>query len=340
MKKATFTALSLFLLLAMHTVTRSDRLETADPALAAHYPLAGDATDASGNGRDGTVFGAAWTADRFGQAASACTLGGEADYISFPRYLSGAGHTLWAWVKTTDFGWQSDYLGNPALTVIGDAHQDASSAFGIQYGNARYTYRTSKLGWRYIDSWKPQINDGRWHAIAVSHHTDDTVRVYVDAISRATDKASYHPGDRGYDRIGCGYHDGGLGDYFAGSVDDVRIYDRALSGSEIQALYDAETPVHSDQDIVGWPGEYRLPQNYPNPFNAHTTIRYRLPGSGHVKILIYNTTGRLVDTLVDEVQPGGAHHVVWDAKALSSGIYFYRLIAGSFTQTGKCVLLR
>jgi flagellar hook assembly protein FlgD len=84
---------------------------------------------------------------------------------------------------------------------------------------------------------------------------------------------------------------------------------------------------------------------YPNPFNPTTKIRFDLPRAVHVKLSIYNIKGELVKTLVDRYINKGRKEITWNAKdnrgrVVSSGIYFYRLVAGEFVQTRKMVLLR
>lgn len=93
------------------------------------------------------------------------------------------------------------------------------------------------------------------------------------------------------------------------------------------------------------PGETLLKQNIPNPFNPVTTIGFELPGAVHVNLSIYDVKGELVSTLVDQRMTAGSKEVNWIAKdsrgrAVSSGVYFYRLVAGDFVQARKMVLLR
>ncbi|NOX64804.1 MAG: T9SS type A sorting domain-containing protein [Chlorobi bacterium] len=96
--------------------------------------------------------------------------------------------------------------------------------------------------------------------------------------------------------------------------------------------------------------EYNLEQNYPNPFNPSTTIKYSIPNvrNGHpaksgqvalsVQLNVYDILGREVATLVDEQQKPGIYTVKWNAVNNPSGIYFYRLTAGSFSMTKKMIL--
>lgn len=85
---------------------------------------------------------------------------------------------------------------------------------------------------------------------------------------------------------------------------------------------------------------YNLSANYPNPFNPQTTITYDIPKDGHVKLVVYNVEGRAVATLVNGFKPKGRYLVVFDGTHLSSGIYFYRLNAGSFTDTKRMLLVK
>jgi parallel beta-helix repeat protein len=88
------------------------------------------------------------------------------------------------------------------------------------------------------------------------------------------------------------------------------------------------------------PNKFSISQNYPNPFNSSTTIKYDLPKAGRVSIKVYDLLGRKVETLVDEDKQAGQHSAIWDASAYSSGVYFYRIKAGDFTQTRKMILLK
>jgi hypothetical protein len=86
--------------------------------------------------------------------------------------------------------------------------------------------------------------------------------------------------------------------------------------------------------------DFRLEQNYPNPFNPETTIQFNLPIASEVLLEIYNSAGQLVETIVNKRMGVGHYNVKWDASQMSSGIYFYRIKAGSFIDLRKMILLR
>jgi hypothetical protein len=97
--------------------------------------------------------------------------------------------------------------------------------------------------------------------------------------------------------------------------------------------------------VQALPKDFSLSQNYPNPFNPTTTISYALPANAYVKLVVYNILGQKVKTLVDEEQTAGYRQVVWNGQndrggTVGSGIYFYRIQAGSFTKTAKMSLLK
>lgn len=92
-----------------------------------------------------------------------------------------------------------------------------------------------------------------------------------------------------------------------------------------------------DDNIVELPGDFELYQNFPNPFNPGTVISYQLSVNSNVTIKIYDILGNEVATLVNEEKQAGVHQVSFNAKNLSSGVYFYRINAGNYSQTKKMI---
>ena len=125
---------------------------------------------------------------------------------------------------------------------------------------------------------------------------------------------------------------GALTFYFESNI----VYNAA--GWEAEVFTDAisdvnKTPLQSITDFV-------LLGNYPNPFNPVTAISYQIAAASRVNLAVYNALGQRVRTLIDRQQEKGEYSVSFDASALSSGVYYYKLTAGSFVQTQKMLLLK
>ncbi len=131
-----------------------------------------------------------------------------------------------------------------------------------------------------------------------------------------------------------------------------------LSTADIDTILDATIAVEnntSDEPVIGvhvdvvtgvedennmLPSEYSLSQNFPNPFNTTTEINFALPISSDVDISVYNVLGQKVATLVSSYMNAGYHKILWDASSVTSGIYFYKLSAGDYTDVCKMTLLK
>ncbi len=122
------------------------------------------------------------------------------------------------------------------------------------------------------------------------------------------------------------------------------IMDRVIHLKKVLAYLGNVTDEPTGVDPTAY--HYSLSQNYPNPFNPTTTISYTVRTYAPVSLRIYNVAGQLIRTLVDEmVYPGQVHTASWDGRnnvgqSVSSGVYFYKLVAGDFVQTKKMVLLK
>ncbi len=115
--------------------------------------------------------------------------------------------------------------------------------------------------------------------------------------------------------------------------------------AQIQQWYDNDFVTDVEETNLSIPTEFSLSQNYPNPFNPSTVISYQLPVSGLVSLKIYDILGSEVATLVNEEKPAGKYEVIFNVEthrdaSLASGVYFYRLQAGSFIQTKKMLLVK
>lgn len=124
---------------------------------------------------------------------------------------------------------------------------------------------------------------------------------------------------------------------FTGTVNGMNVAGLAEIETIAKISYANTVNVNPGTEIVG---EYKLFQNYPNPFNPATKIDYYLPKSGPTNLRIYDMTGKMVATLVDGKMEKGFNSIVFDAKSLPSGVYFYILKSNDFVQSKKMVLVK
>ncbi len=105
-------------------------------------------------------------------------------------------------------------------------------------------------------------------------------------------------------------------------------------------IYRTKETLDPDKHIKNSVYSYSLTQNYPNPFNSNTNIEYSLESPGQVNITLFNLLGETVGEILNEFKSKGNYKIVFNAKSLASGIYFYQMRTGGFTQIKKMILLR
>jgi arabinogalactan endo-1,4-beta-galactosidase len=122
------------------------------------------------------------------------------------------------------------------------------------------------------------------------------------------------------------------------SWENVTLFD--FGGNTLESILAFESAQTSVKREGNHPYRYVLSQNYPNPFNPTTTIRFEIAATSYVSLHVYDVLGRDVATLVNEKKSAGRYHAVFDGSKLASGIYFYRLTAGSTSEVRKMVLVK
>lgn len=226
-------ALLFFIFLFTATLTTIGQIPT--DGLIAYYPFNGTANDASGNENNGTVIGPTLTSDRFGNANSAYYFDGNNQYI---RLIDKNGFsqladpesifTLTAWVKTTSTDQEC---------IISNSSEDGWHSVGIS--NSHFYAHITNTSWGGSEiATTDAVNDGNWHFI-VFVFSNPSMKIYSDSKFKGSadfigNLLSSGGWQNGGVKIGA-YYDNPI--YFNGSMDDIRIYNRALSELEIQALY-------------------------------------------------------------------------------------------------------
>ena len=133
-----------------------------------------------------------------------------------------------------------------------------------------------------------------------------------------------------------------LGDLYRWWPTEYAQWKTQSAAEKTSILNKMENGITSVREISGntIPDKYILSQNYPNPFNPTTQITYSVPKYGHVSLKVYNSLGQVVSTLVDGLQNAGNYEATFEAKHLSSGIYFYQLQSDNVSITKKLVLMK
>jgi hypothetical protein len=306
--------------------------------LTAFYPFNGNAEDETGNNNDGFVYQAALTSDRFGNSQSAYFFDGVNDYIrvvNSPVINFQNSITLNFWMKAGMF-----YSDREAYPV---SHGSWENRWKISISNKilRWTIKTA-AGTKDLDSETELSLDSLYNVAAVYDGSD--IELYLNGELDAFSKFSGDLLTTNIDLI-FGQNLPGNNNYNCnGSLDDIRIYDYALSYNQIQELYDINTDVIGNS-ISSLPSENILYQNYPNPFNGESVIKFYLKQKMDASISIYDILGRKIKNLSEREFNPGYHSLTWNSlnnngEEVSSGIYFYELKAGDFLKRKKLILIR
>lgn len=128
--------------------------------------------------------------------------------------------------------------------------------------------------------------------------------------------------------------------YLPGTGDDCLALWSGYGGTGLFASTACQSTIGISNNNNEVPKTYALQQNYPNPFNPVTVIKYSIPQTSAVKLIVYNITGRAVKTLVNLVMNAGNYEVNFDASNIASGVYFYKFEARSFVETRKMMLIK
>jgi hypothetical protein len=266
-----------------------------------------------------------------------------------------------------------------------EAVEVTSNWFIINNGNGSGSRQILNFG---------SIVDSVWHHLAAVWNGNEMIAYLDGAIYAGPDPATNPPwNSNAFITIGAR---GQQTSFFAGQLDEMRVWNKALSLNQIQASMNDTLSIEyystSDSGLIAYwrfdetedlgigdpgmddvrdfsvsgihadlvddafltssgvmgisnnismiPVGYKLNQNYPNPFNPSTTINYQVPELSFVTIKVYDVLGSEVGALVNEEKSVGSYKVEFNASDLSSGIYFYRLQAGSFVETKKMVLIK
>jgi hypothetical protein len=300
--------------------------------LVAYFPFNGNAQDESGYNNHGVVSGAELTPDREGTPNSAYYFDGVDDHIRIQNHPSlnfKKGISVIFWMRIDEF------FGREAHPV---SHGNWENRWKVSITGTkvRWTVKTD-VGIKDLDT-EQNVTTGIFYYMSVIY-TNNRMEIYIDGQPASSTTWNGDILQTSIDFMIGQVLPGNSNYNFKGIIDDVSIYNYALSSSEIEDLFDQSTPIKAPAD-QGVPQSYSLLQNYPNPFNPSTIINYELPITNDVQLSIFNLMGQKIATLVSERQEVGYHSVQWDASGLASGVYYYQIKAGAYIDIKKMLLLK
>lgn len=247
--------------------------------LLAHYPFNGNANDESGNGRDGIVTGTTLTADRFGNANNAYYFDGLGSNIELSNTSSlnmFTGFTLASWVNFTEDGG----------AFISKHENYYKNSFNLGGGQGKL-YLHTDVDLYYVSSTKI-INDGEWHFV-VGTFDGVQLSIYIDGIAEGSSTANYSTGNSINIRLG---RDSDLW-FYKGLLDDVRLYNRAITSDEVFALYNEGKTATEISNINTLKKD--LFNAYPNPATDYLIIEGNKVGaSSGNSLLVKDLMGQTV----------------------------------------------
>jgi len=187
-----------------------------------------------------------------------------------------------------------------------------------------------------------RMYDDGTHGDAVAHDSIFT-RIYTYRAGKDIVGQEYKFG------IGGGDNEGGYGNNHIQNLDDSQ--PTSVLASQFGSIdpifysawnYDCGCPASPNavNEPKNKPAAFALHQNYPNPFNPSTKIDYNIPADAVVMLKVYNILGQEIATVVNEKQFAGSHSAIFDASRLTSGVYFYKISAGTYTSTKKMLLIK
>jgi hypothetical protein len=236
---------------------------------------------------------------------------------------------------------EADYDGSGRCFVTGNQPGDSDV-------DAGFSYLTSPIVYLY-GAEQVRINYALWYTNNFGDNPNrDLFRVYIssDGGSGWTLAETVGPGSsNGWEEHSIDVPDSMTStgiisvQFEVSDLDEGSVVEAGIDAFDIQRL-DCEFTSILDPVDSNLPSDFDLLGGYPNPFNSSMTIGYALPVPSHVKLAVYDLLGRAVAVLVDAKQQAGYHQVVWNPENSSSGLYFYRLSAGEYSESERMILLK
>ncbi len=231
---------------------------------------------------------------------------------------------------------------NPSTALTG-VYKYNGEIYGMS-GNGIFKFDTNTEAWTAFTSGFPA--DGAFYSITSMTHAGNTI--FASGLSILGNSTSIHYSDKGgeswteFDNTGLPSPNAAGSNYhIAANSTNVFYFYYGLFDPENRGVYTApHNALTSVEKNEGLPENFNLSQNYPNPFNPSTKIQFSIPQSESVVLKIYNTLGEEVAELVNQNLSAGNYDYNFNASVLPSGVYFYSIQTGSFSEIKKMMLIK
>ena len=295
--------------------------------------LDGDATDVTPFGHSGTVSGALPAPGRDGQPGHALAFDGIDDVVTVPADAALTptdAVSVSVWIAPA-----TPLPAAPPREMFAVSHGSWQNRWKISLtpeGRPRWTVNTTA---RIVDLDAPNPVAASVFTHLVGTYDGARMRLYVDG-APAADVAQSGPVRSTDLPLLIGQMLPGNTDYnFAGTIDDVRVYNTALSAAEVQALYSGVVANEGGPDEA-----FGLGTPFPNPARGRVTVPLRLDRSGDVTVRVVDALGRQVAVLHDGPLPAGPTVLTWNAEALAAGVYVVRLSGDDGSEARRVLVVR
>lgn len=309
--------------------------------LVARYRMDGNANDTSGNGNHGTIVGSlVSTTDRFGNPNSAYEFDGTSTYISVPNSASlsspSTACTQAAWIML----YGNSKVGTTTFAPITMKSVDATNAFMYRmYVETPTGIGASFNNWTIGGLTTGVFPPTEWHHVATVFN-GSSLKYYRDGVLVSTTALALTiTADARPLTIGADFP--GTQEYFWGKMDDVRIYNRALTDNDMLELSSSGPTAVSSGSTPG----FYLGTSVPNPSNGESRVEFRIESPQAIHLDVYDVAGRRVRMLESGARPAGQYWSNWDGRMddghqAPSGVYFFRLQAGKLVTSSRIVRVR
>jgi pectate lyase len=300
-------------------------------------------TDAGAYHLDGTLMNMSSPGWTDGIKGGGLRFDGVDDYVLVPHSgiidFGKESFSVSAWLKADPLTGASMYLINKGSFSEDSAAGTTGKWYGIEIKNNELRFAVDDNVTKTVAT-AFNVNtllEEKWtHIVGIRDTTEGMVKLYVngemlsgvaDATGNISEEEDMYIGNSTTGTAPLG-----------GVLDEVRIYNYALSDAEVQAIYDELVDVEKTEEVL--PEEFVLEQNYPNPFNPSTTIGYTIPYKTRVKIEVYDVLGKKIRTLVNEEKSAGRYELIFNAENLCSGVYLYQLSYSDKILSKKMLLIK